>query len=310
MPSAKATESTPPPASPARAPWKPVKVIADAVDVPAQRVTAAAGDSLSRIGERTGSSVQAIAEANSIAPPYVIAVGQVLDIPAGRYHTVKAGETGIAIARAYGADWDRIVAINALKEPYVLRVGQRLRLPTAQQLREMTLAERAAAFSIDIDDLITGSEPAAATATSSATAPSHAAPLPPAPAFDGRFIVPVEGRLISRFGPKEGGRYNDGINIRAGAGAPIRAAGDGVVAYAGDGIEGFGNLVLVKHSGGWVTAYAHAEDMLVIRGDTVRKGDPIARVGKTGSVDEPQLHFEVRQGKKPVDPLKYLPPIG
>ena len=83
-----------------------------------------------------------------------------------------------------------------------------------------------------------------------------------------------------------------------------------MVVYAGNAVEGFGNLVLLKHDGGWVTAYAHAEDLLVIRGDTVRQGDPIARVGKTGSVDEPQLHFEIRQGKKPVDPLPLLPGAG
>ncbi|MBW7945698.1 MAG: M23 family metallopeptidase, partial [Sphingomonadaceae bacterium] len=140
--------------------------------------------------------------------------------------------------------------------------------------------------------------------------PQAVAALPPPPAFNGRFIAPVDGRLISRFGAKSGGLYNDGINLRAPAGAPIRAAANGVVVYAGNAIEGFGNLVLLKHDGGWVTAYAHAEDLLVIRGDTVRQGDPIARVGKTGSVDEPQLHFEIRQGKKPVDPLPHLPGVG
>lgn len=308
--------ATPAPATPKRAPWKPVKVVPDAVDVPQQTVTVQRGDTLSQIGARTGSSVQAIAQANRIAPPYTIEVGQVLTIPGGRYHTVKAGETGITIARAYGADWDRIVATNALKAPYTLRVGQRLRLPTREQVREMTLAERAAAFTIDIDDLISGSEPAATETAAAAhpageTAPPQAvAALPPPPAFNGRFIAPVDGRLISRFGAKSGGLYNDGINLRAPAGAPIRAAANGVVVYAGNAIEGFGNLVLLKHDGGWVTAYAHAEDLLVIRGDTVRQGDPIARVGKTGSVDEPQLHFEIRQGKKPVDPLPHLSGVG
>lgn len=303
-PSAASTPAPPVAArpKPVRVPWKPAKVVADAADVPAQRVTVAAGDSLSGIGERTGSSVQAIARANGLKPPFVIAVGQMLDIPAGRYHTVKTGETGIAVARAYGADWDQVIAVNELKAPYMLRAGQRLRLPTKAAVRQMTLAERAAAFSIDIDDLISGSEPAVAE-----TAASQPAALPPPPAFNGRFVTPVDGKIISRFGPKGDGLRNDGVNIRAGFGTPIRAAADGVVAYAGDGIEGFGNLVLLKHSGGWVTAYAHAEDLLVIRGDTVRQGDPIARVGKTGSVDEPQLHFEIRQGRKAVDPAKHLP---
>jgi murein DD-endopeptidase MepM/ murein hydrolase activator NlpD len=324
-----------PPDAPARPAWRPRAVIADAVDVAAQVVTVSAGDTLSQIGERTGSSVQAIAAANGIAPPYVISVGQVLNVPAGRYHTVKAGETGIAIARAYGADWDRLVANNGLTTPYVLRVGQRLRLPTVEEVKAMTPAERAAAFTIDIDDLISGAEPASAAVVPAAPvaaapsvpltptppAPGQAAgtavaatpprtgyesPLPPPPAFDGRFAAPLAGRLISRFGAKSGGLYNDGVNIAAKSGTPIRAAADGVVAYAGDSIEGFGYLVLVRHGDGWVTAYAHAEELLVIRGDKVRQGDPIARVGKTGSVDAPQLHFELRQGRKPVDPAKHI----
>lgn len=291
---------------PARPAWRPAKVVADAVEVPAQSVIVAPGDTLSQIGERTGSSVQAIAQANRLSPPYIIEIGQVLAIPAGRYHTVKAGETGIAIARAYGADWQHVVSINELSAPFLLKVGQRLRLPTREAARQMTLAERAAAFTIDIDDLITGSEPAVAATTQSQT---ETASLPAPPAFDGHFIVPVEGRVISRFGAKAGGLYNDGINLRANTGTPIRAAAGGVVAYAGDAIGGFGNLVLIKHDGGWVTAYAHADDLLVIRGDSVRQGDPIARVGQTGSVDEPQLHFEIRQGRKPVDPAKHLPAL-
>ncbi len=109
---------------------------------------------------------------------------------------------------------------------------------------------------------------------------------------------------------REGGLYNDGINIKATKGTPIRAAADGIVAYAGNDLGAFGNLVLVKHSGGWITAYAHAEALLVVRGDKVRKGDPIARVGESGKVDDPQLHFEIRKGRKPVNPEKYLPGLG
>ena len=92
------------------------------------------------------------------------------------------------------------------------------------------------------------------------------------------------------------------------AGTPVRAAADGVVAYAGNGIEGFGGLVLIKHGEGWVTAYAHNEALSVARGDRVARGQVIARSGSTGSVDEPQLHFEIRRGRTPVDPLRALPP--
>lgn len=292
--------------------WTARKVVPDAVEVPGGSVTVAPGDSLSRIASRTGAGIGAIAVANNLKPPYVLTPGQVLQIPAGRYHRVKEGETGIAIARAYGVEWDKIVTANQLTPPYNLRVGQKLRLPTREAVAAMTLEERARAFTIDIDDLISGSEPAQKTppkpkAKVTPQQASVTAVAEPA-AFKGRFRWPLEGRIISSFGPKAGGRYNDGINIKTTTGTPIRAAADGVVAYADSELAGFGGLVLVKHGDGWVTAYAHAEELLVSRGDRVKQGDILARAGSTGSVDEPQLHFEIRRGRTPVDPLKHLPP--
>jgi murein DD-endopeptidase MepM/ murein hydrolase activator NlpD len=249
--------------------------------------------------------------------------------PQGRFHLVRSGETGIAIARAYGVPWRDLIALNGLKEPYVLAVGQRLRLPDAQaaaaKVAAMSLEERARAFSLSIDDVVTGGQPAA-TATPNvpraATRPPPAPPLaqpaaaepaaePPAPlpAVTGsapRFRWPLPGRIISGFGAKPGGRFNDGVNLKANPGEPVRAAGDGVVAYAGDAIPGFGNLVLVKHAGGWVSAYAHNEALLVARGARVKAGEVIARAGQTGAVAEPQLHFELRKGRAPQDPAQVI----
>ncbi len=295
--------------------WVPRKVVADGREVAATRVTVAAGDSLSRIAQRTGTGVGALAAENNIAPPYVLQPGQVLRIPAGRYHSVKSGETGITIAQAYGVRWATVVSANRLSPPYTLEIGDVLRLPTKVVVATMTVEERAKAFTLDIDDLITGSEPAAPARpapTATASAPKPVAPKPVAEpaAFAGRFFWPLDGRILSSFGAKPAGRYNDGINIKADAGTPVKAAADGVVAYAGDGIAGFGGLVLLKHGDGWVTAYAHAEELLVARGDTVKRGDIVARAGATGSVDEPQLHFEIRRGRTPVDPLKHLPARG
>jgi murein DD-endopeptidase MepM/ murein hydrolase activator NlpD len=119
---------------------------------------------------------------------------------------------------------------------------------------------------------------------------------------------PVDGRVIlSRFGPKPGGRVNDGINIKALRGAAVRAAADGEVIYVGDAIAGFGLMMLVRHPGGTVTAYGHLEDALADRGDKVQRGQPIARAGSSGDAREPQLMFQVRQGQRPVDPMLYLP---
>lgn len=290
--------------------WVARKVVADAKEVAASQVTVAPGDTLGRIAARAGASVGALAAENDLAPPYTLEVGQVIRIPAGRYHRVKPGETGIAIAQAYGVKWSTVVAANRLTPPYTLGAGQMLRLPTQRTVAAMTVEERARAFTLDIDDLITGSEPAAPPPPKAgAPKPRTPAPKPVAePAtFAGRFAWPIEGRIISGFGPKAGGRYNDGINIKTAAGTPVRAAADGVVAYAGDGLEGFGGLVLLKHGDGWITAYAHNEELLVARGASVKRGDIVARAGATGSVDEPQLHFEIRRGRTPVDPLKQLP---
>jgi murein DD-endopeptidase MepM/ murein hydrolase activator NlpD len=140
--------------------------------------------------------------------------------------------------------------------------------------------------------------------------PSEAAPATAAmvvPGRGGRFLWPVRGRVLGTFGPGEGGTHNDGINIAAPAGTPVVAAENGVVAYAGNELRGFGNLLLIKHPDGWVTAYAHNDALLVKKGDQVRRGQPIARVGRTGSVTEPQLHFEARKGTRAVDPTEVLP---
>ena len=108
--------------------------------------------------------------------------------------------------------------------------------------------------------------------------------------------------MVSSYGPKAGGLHNDGINIAAPKGSPVKAAENGVVAYVGAELKGFGNLVLIKHQGDYVTAYAHNDQILVKRGDIVRRGQTIARVGSTGSVDTPQLHFEIRKGSRAVEP--------
>ena len=112
----------------------------------------------------------------------------------------------------------------------------------------------------------------------------------------------MNGKLISGFGPKPDGLHNDGLNIAAPKGTPVVAADSGVVAYAGNELRGFGNLLLLKHSDGWITAYAHLDKIEVERGAAVKRGQVIARVGQTGGVSTPQLHFELRKGSQAVDP--------
>ncbi|BBK30896.1 hypothetical protein STHU_15300 [Allostella humosa] len=137
--------------------------------------------------------------------------------------------------------------------------------------------------------------------------PPEPPPTAGPPPREGRgFAWPVRGQVVTRFGPTGRGLHNDGINIAAPKGAAVLSAEAGIVAYAGNELRGFGNLLLVKHADGWVTAYAHNDSLLVKRGDRIRRGQPIARVGQTGNVGEPQLHFEIRRGTRAVDPAEYL----
>lgn len=304
----------PPHVEEAQPSWVARPVVTDAVEVPSQSYTVAPGDTLRGIADKTGAGSEAIARANGLEPPFIIRVGQRLQIPGGRYHRVKRGESGIAIARAYGVPWHAVVDLNDLEDPYILREGERILLPSEASVKSMTLEQRAAAFDIGIDDLITGGEPAVAenapvspplAGPSRAVSPTTAVVGPGS--FSGRFSWPLNGPLLRRFGPLGNGRVSDGINIAAPAGTPIRAAADGIVAYTGDEIAVFGGLILIKHGSGWITAYGHAQSIAVTRGQHVRRGQIIGRAGETGSVDQPQLHFEIRDKRKPVDPLKYLP---
>jgi murein DD-endopeptidase MepM/ murein hydrolase activator NlpD len=289
-------ELRPPSAAPA---WSPSPVATDARQVAERDYVVRAGDTLRGIGNRTGAGSEAIARANTMAAPYAVRVGQSLHIPGGRYHEVLSGQTGIAIARAYGVDWNQVVADNALAPPFVLRVGQRLRLPPGPTpARPLTVEEQVRAFTLDIDDIVTGGTPAA---------PPSAVPARPPATAPTRFAWPMDGALLRRFGPASGGRINEGIDIAAPTGTPVRASADGIIAYAGSEIGLFGGLILIDHGGGWISAYGHLDRVAVASGTRVRSGAIIATSGDSGQVEQPQLHFELRQNRRPVDPLRHLP---
>lgn len=272
--------------------------------------TVRAGETGIAIARAYGAAWPRVLRANGLTPPYALEIGDRLLIPA------------------------RVVAAKPTAAPSTS--------PTKPV--PATVEARAHAFNLDIDALL-GKAPetrrratlASATQAATAGAPlsrdagevaakrTEGVPLPGTPSViqapsspaRGREMPalptaihlewPLTGRVLSAFGPKPGGRFNDGVNIAAVAGTPVRAAADGTVAYAGNGVAAFGGLILLRHSGGWLTAYAHCEALLVAKGDTVRAGQLIAKAGATGEVDEPQLHFEVRRGRTPVDPLRLLP---
>lgn len=238
------------------------------------------GDTVYGIARTHSVPLEQFIALNNMEPPYLLQVGQVLNLPGRKTHHVARRETAYSIARRYDLDVAQLAVANNLSPPYLLRIGQTLYVPPGRT-NEMTVASR----------------------------PSHNLPSPP-PRTGNGFDWPVAGTVISRYGVKEGGLRNDGVNIRAPKGAPVRAAESGIVAYAGSGLRGFGNLVLIRHDGDWVTAYGHNDGMLVKRGDAVRRGQMIARVGSSGGVTEPQLHFEIRRGTKAVDPATMLPRLS
>lgn len=212
-------------------------------------------------------------------------------------HRVKNGEELSDVADAYGVREVDIIKANALKPPYSLKAGQMLKIPG-----------RAKAEAPREGDYVTAGDPAVPEPKPALGKPEKSKPAPAetasndGPAFD----WPVSGKVVSSFGSGKDGLTNEGINIAVAAGTPVKAAASGTVRYAGNELRGYGNLVLIEHSGGYVTAYAHNQALTVKRGQKVKRGDVIARAGQTGNVTSPQLHFEIRKGTKSIDPKKML----
>lgn len=270
----------------------------------------AAGETVYAVARRYRVPIPDLVARNELAPPYRLSVGQRLRLPVPRHHVVAADETVYGISRHYRTDVRSLVLANNIKPPYTIKVGQRLRLPgqrrTARARGQAPRPESGPRKPASKGVIRPASKPRRPASRS-----GRATTLPkPPPRTAERFAWPVKGRLLSRFGPKRGGLHNDGINISAARGAPVKAAESGVVVYVGNELRGFGNLLLVRHSGGWMTAYAHTAEVVVRPGQTVRRGQLVARVGSSGSVDRPQLHFEIRKGRSAVNPTRYLTSAG
>lgn len=245
----------------------------------------------------------------------------------GNSHVVAPGETLMSISRSYGVTLSTLAHANNMHPTAHLTVGSRITVPGARQamasvppaapapvLRApQVAAPQVSAPQVAQPRVIPMDQTAAVQPQSARMAtpePEKAVETPakaaePAGAMQS-FRWPVKGRVIAGFGPKPNGGQNDGINLAVPEGTPVKAADDGVVAYAGNELKGYGNLVLIRHSNGFVSAYAHASELMVKRGDTIKRGQVIANAGQTGNVTSPQLHFEIRKGSTPVDPTKYL----
>jgi murein DD-endopeptidase MepM/ murein hydrolase activator NlpD len=249
-------------------------------------------------------------------PPVPLEAAAHHDEPAlaGVVHVVRRGETIWRIARAYGIDPGDLMETNGLSDPRTVEAGAELFVPGASRAVEVPPApgvEPGATPTVAAAPTSTANS----TATSTPTATSDPAPDPsPSPAAAGASAVrrpgaplawPLQGVLYGRYGVR-GGRRHDGIDIAAPEGTPVLAAAAGRVIYAGEQ-AGYGALVILKHDDGLVTLYAHNSRVLVSEGDRVRSGQPISRVGETGRTTGPHLHFEVREGTRPRNPLLFLP---
>ena len=249
------------------------------------------GESLLGIAHRHGISLIELALSNNIKPYTKVAIGDRLTIPAG--HQVRTPDRVAAAPPAPHREarlQTRVEARNEIRSAPAQAAVQPYRAPKIESVGSVPVETARVATP----------EPAVVAENPVKKAEAVAAARVPS------FRWPVTGHVIEAFGARSNGTTNDGINLAVPEGTPVRAAEDGVVAYSGNELKGYGNLVLIRHADNYVSAYANASELLVKRGDSVRRGQVIARSGQTGNVTSPQLHFEIRKGSTPVDPRKFL----
>jgi murein DD-endopeptidase MepM/ murein hydrolase activator NlpD len=247
------------------------------------------------------------------APATLPATTALATTPAQGAHAVQPGDTLMSLSRRYKVSPAQIAKANNLTPTAQLKLGSKIVIPGAK-VAGVTKPEAAPKQQMAAAVPATTPAPAepaqkARLASAGGAEPAEAEPAIKAAEATGglpSFRWPVRGRVIAGYGAKTDGKQNDGINVAVPEGTPVKAAEDGVVAYSGNELKGYGNLVLVRHSNGYVTAYAHASELMVKRGDTIKRGQIIAKSGQTGEVGSPQLHFEIRKGSSPVDPQKFL----
>jgi murein DD-endopeptidase MepM/ murein hydrolase activator NlpD len=310
--------------------------------------TVKSGDTLTSIAKKFDVNVNDLAEDNKIKKGQTLRLGQKIKGPASeqKAYVAQSGDTLAEIGKRFGVTARALAAENGLRVTATIKKGQKIRLPDGFRdkgpLKTTTTVTRPAPAepsntyarvetptpapstpSAPVPYTPSYPRPSAPVAAQPITPPASSRPIIESSAAPteaeiiasgkGKFDWPLRGEVISDFGVKGTGQRNDGLNIRAPQGTPVLAAADGEIAYAGNQVPTFGNLVLVKHADGWVTAYAHLSSATVKMRQQVRKGEQIGAVGATGGVNEPQLHFEMRYAPtvkdkaKPVDPGLLLP---
>jgi murein DD-endopeptidase MepM/ murein hydrolase activator NlpD len=300
-------------------------------------------DTLDTLSRRYNVSSAAILQANGYKGPRALSPGQQLIIPrptaaaaapalslpatkavatttaAPSVHVVNRGDTLLSIAHRNHVPVAELAKATGLDPQAKLKLGMKLTVPGAKTAAVAPAAQPAASMQPATALVPPATKIAAAMGdpqqkvrlAQATTTPAEVSAETPVKASEATgalptFRWPVRGKVITSYGAKTNGKANDGINLAVPEGTPVKAAEDGVVAYSGNELKGYGNLVLVRHSNGYVTAYAHASELLVKRGDPIKRGQIIAKSGQSGEVGSPQLHFEIRKGSSPVDPLQFL----
>jgi murein DD-endopeptidase MepM/ murein hydrolase activator NlpD len=296
-------------------------------------------DTLEVLAQRYHVTPAAILAANGYKGPRVLSPGQQLIIPppggaapvpvaaapvskpatvavaAASVHVVNPGDTLASIARRNHISVAELARANNLEPSAKLKLGTKLTVPVKTAAAAPAPAAPVAAQPVATlpapGTRMAAAQPQSARLAQANPTPEETEAEAPAKASEATgalptFRWPVRGKVITGYGAKTNGKSNDGINLAVPEGTPVKAAEDGVVAYSGNELKGYGNLILIRHSNGYVTAYAHASELLVKRGDSIKRGQVIAKSGQSGEVGSPQLHFEIRKGSTPVDPLQFL----
>jgi len=307
------------------------------------KIIVGTSDTMEILARRYNVSVADIVRANGYRGPRALSPGQSLIIPKraaqaqapapatrgatmpSSVHVAAPGDTLMNISRRNHISVSELARANNLPVTAQLKVGDRITVPSSS--KTLAAAQPAPAPAAPAQPVAAAAPPkpqpvAAKPVVTASVEPAQKvrmatetkeierthSPVKAAEATNAlpTFRWPVRGRVITSYGAKTNGKQNDGINVAVPEGTPVKAAEDGVVAYSGNELKGYGNLILVRHANGYVTAYAHASELMVKRGDSIKRGQIIAKSGQTGEVGSPQLHFEIRKGSSPVDPLQFL----
>ena len=253
------------------------------------------GDNLSTIASNYGMSTVELANLNGIKKPYNIRIGQTIKIKDNNStssknsistYVVKSGDNLTKIAKNNDMTLQELIELNEIKSPYVIKPGQKLKVSSNEPIVVVQQTTKTV-NNTKKTEVVQKQQVKTQKKTLS-------------------FAWPVKGKIVSSFGNKANGLYNDGVNIGASKGTKFKATEDGVVAYVGNELRGYGTIILIKHDDNWISAYAHCDTTNVSRGDMVSKGQVIGTVGDSGNVTSPQLYFSLRKGREAVDPTKYL----